>query len=413
MNQSSKLKIGQLEKLQVSQPFSLSSKSANKILLNLLLNVKGDILETSTNVVHFNEGDVVFREGDEAEACFLIQNGRVAVVMGDLDAPTAVLHRGPGDIIGEMALLEKRPRSASIVALEAVQMMRIEQDNFDDLLEVDPVVTKNLLSMLSYRLRNAHHLNKSNVQKQSFLSEKLASLEEKNEILEEMERVRQETIDLIVHDLRNPLANLFGVIRIFENTLPDDYLKTHHEVMSIAQRAYSRMARMVDSLLDMRSMESGEYELELTAVKVQEIIEETLQLSSFIIEKRLIQVVTHLPDKPVLVLVEEDMMYRVMANLVDNALKHIPEKGKLTISLDVFESYCQVSVMDNGVGIPPEDRSTIFEPYRQINRSGKRQRGYGLGLTFVSRAVDAHNGRVWVESGDDGIGSKFVFTLPI
>ncbi|KAA3658573.1 MAG: hypothetical protein DWQ04_24655 [Chloroflexi bacterium] len=403
----------QLKKLQVSEPSSLSSKSANKMLLNLLINVKGDILESTGDDVFYREGEVVFHEGELADACFLIQDGRVAVVMGDLDEPTSVLHRGPGEIIGEMALLEGQPRSASIVALEDVRLMRIERESFEKLLQIDPVITKNLLSMLSYRLRNAHHLNKSNVQKRLFLSGKLADLEEKNEILEEIERVRQETIDLIVHDLRNPLANLFGTLKMFESVLPDEFWHEHGDLMAIAQLAYQRMRRLVDSLLDMRGMETGEYELALTAVDLRTLIEETVKLSAFVIERRFINVCFLMPQHQVMVLIDEDMIRRVLANLVDNALKHLPEKGDLTLQLDRFETYCQVSVMDNGIGIPAEDHATIFEPFAQIDGERKRRRGYGLGLTFVSRAMEAHNGRVWVETGDGGVGSKFVFTLPV
>ncbi|MCA9926628.1 MAG: ATP-binding protein, partial [Anaerolineales bacterium] len=110
--------------------------------------------------------------------------------------------------------------------------------------------------------------------------------------------------------------------------------------------------------------------------------------------------------------VDADMLGRVLANLIDNALKHLLEHGVLTIEVQPFDTFYQISVMDNGVGIEPEDRDRIFLPYAQLADERKRGRGFGLGLAFVSRAVAAHNGRVWVESGDDGVGSKFVFTLP-
>ena len=413
MDYSSKLTMRMLEKIQDSEPISLSAKSAHKLLLKSLLNVKGDILETPIDDVVYTEGEIIFREGDGADDCFLIKDGRVAVIMGNLDAPMAVLHRGPGEIIGEMALLENQPRSASIIALEDVRMVRIERENFEKLLKIDPDITKNLLSTLSYRLRNAHNLNKTNIRKGIYLSDKLSALEERNEILQEMERVRQETIDLIVHDLRNPLANLFGTLKMFESVLPDEFWSENSELMSIAQLAYQRMRRLVDSLLDMRSMEEGDYELSVTAVNLSNLIRETVAMSSFVIERRKIDVVMQLPPQQVLVFVEEDMIRRVLANLVDNALKHLPEKGKLTIQIEVEEFQVQVNVMDNGVGIPAEERAHIFEPFMQVNGERKRRRGYGLGLTFVSRAIEAHDGRVWVEAGDDDIGSKFAFTLPI
>lgn len=412
MVQTIRLTSQQIRRLQSAEPSSLSARAANKVLINLLLNVDEPILNAAMEETVFAEGEIVFREGDAADACFLIQDGRVAVVIGDIDAPVAVLHREPGEMVGEMALLDEQPRSASILALEETHLLRIKRNDFEHLIEIDPAITKKLLSMLSYRLRNAHTINTANVRRRKNLSTQLSQLTEENEFLQELQRARQETTDLIVHDLRNPLANLYGTLKMLEIVLPPDLLEKHRELMSIAGLAYERMRRLVDSLLDMRGMESGERELELTAVDMCVLVKESVRLASFIVEKRQIQVNMHMPEKQALVLVDEEMLRRVLANLIDNALKHLPEKGVLTLQVQSLEMYLQVSVMDNGPGIPEEDRERIFRPFAQTDKERKQRRGYGLGLTFSYQAIEAHNGRIWVEAGDHGVGSKFVFTLP-
>ncbi|MCA9924201.1 MAG: cyclic nucleotide-binding domain-containing protein, partial [Anaerolineales bacterium] len=310
MKPMAQISAEQLKIFRHTVPPSLTAKAANKMLFDLLQNGKMKILDAPMEETRFTEGDIIFREGDPADACFLIQEGRVAVIVGDLDAPAAVMHRETGDIIGEMALLEKMPRSASIVALSDVTLLRIERDGFDQLIEVDPVVTRKLLMMLSHRLRSAHSMNITNVEKRLQLLTQLSQLEEENEILLEVQKARQEMVDLIVHDLRNPLANLYGTLKMLEMVLPAELLSDHQDLMSIAGLAYVRMKRLVDSLLDLRGMESGERELVLTAVDLCSLIQESVQLASFTIQKRQIDVCMRFPDERPIVLVDADMLGR-------------------------------------------------------------------------------------------------------
>ncbi|MFC1975829.1 sensor histidine kinase, partial [Chloroflexota bacterium] len=94
------------------------------------------------------------------------------------------------------------------------------------------------------------------------------------------------------------------------------------------------------------------------------------------------------------------------------AIKYTPGEGKITVTAEVQGDYVQASITDTGLGIPPEDRERIFERFAQVEGSTSRT-GFGLGLSFCRLAVEAHGGQIWVESGDDGAGSRFTFTLPL
>jgi signal transduction histidine kinase len=412
---AAKLTPEQLTSFQTGKVIPDIDPATNKVimLLNLLADVKKQQFDAMIEEVCFEAGDVIFAEGDPGDACYLIHSGRLAVIVGPLDAPSALLYRGGGDVIGEMALLENKPRSATVAALSGVRLLRIDKAAFDRLIESDSVLSHNLLTAMSKRLRTAHVLNKGNTQKRRSLSQQLSKLEEKTEFLEQMQQVRQETSDLIIHDLRNPLANLFGTLKMLEIVLPPEIKAENQDLLEIATLAYTRMKRLVDSLLDMRGIETGERELQKTASNLSYLVDETISLSQYVIDKRGIRLKLNYPERMPIIFVDEDLMRRVLANLIDNALKHLPEGGLLTITLTHLGAFLQVAIMDNGPGIPVKLREQIFEPFIQLERSGYERRGYGLGLRFVKQAIDAHNGRIWVESGKNDVGSCFKFELPL
>jgi signal transduction histidine kinase len=103
----------------------------------------------------------------------------------------------------------------------------------------------------------------------------------------------------------------------------------------------------------------------------------------------------------------------VLTNLLDNAMKFTPRDGRVAIEVTAVNQEMQVAVSDSGSGIPPADRQRIFERFAQIQRTGMRRvRGFGLGLAFCRLVISAHGGQIWVEPGEGGVGSRFVFTLP-
>ena len=356
----------------------------------------------------FEPGDIIMREGEMGDSMYLIWSGRVAVVRGPFSSPLIVFQRRPGESVGEMALIEKKPRIASIVALDYCRLLRLDREGFDLLVAQNPRFSKGVMVMLSRRLRSL----------QDSSSARIVSLKSENELLLESQRLRQEMGDLIIHDLRNPLGNIYTALNMLELVLPQEVYAQNRELMDIATLSYQRMQNLIDSLLDVAKLETGDLPLELSQLNLPLMIELVKTMFTFSLERREIDFRVVLPDKMPEVTADEDRIRRVLTNLVDNAVKFSPKGGFIEVMVRADEqSNClMVSVTDMGPGIPAEERERIFERFTQVQAEKgekKSRRGYGLGLVFCRLAMRAHNGRIWVEDGYDGVGSRFVFTLPI
>ena len=123
--------------------------------------------------------------------------------------------------------------------------------------------------------------------------------------------------------------------------------------------------------------------------------------------------VVDLPEALPTASADRDKIERVVTNLVDNAVKYTPNGGQITLAARAEAEHLLLSVTDTGPGIPEEQRQRIFERFAQVKGDTRARRGFGLGLAYCRLAVEAHGGRIWVEPGPGGVGSRFAFTLPI
>jgi signal transduction histidine kinase len=194
--------------------------------------------------------------------------------------------------------------------------------------------------------------------------------------------------------------------------LPENILKANDELLCIAQESTQRLQRLVDSLLEVSRMESGETRFEMSEFDLGPMIEDLVQRTAILAPKGVIMETDIAPDLPTL-LADREKIERVMVNMLDNALKYTPENGRISVKADRRNSDLYVSISDTGPGIPPEDRERIFERFTQGTTTEYKRRGFGLGLAYCRLAVERHGGRIWVEDGEEGFGSRFIFTLPI
>jgi signal transduction histidine kinase len=343
----------------------------------------------------------------------LIRSGRVLVVKGSLQSPTILGHRGPGEIIGEMALLEDQPRSATNIALENVRLLRIERENFQRWVNTNPEVGISVMATLSARLRYSDNVRTSVVQGGQQLVKQVTRLQSEKEHLLELQRVRQETSDLIVHDLRNPLGVIYGALNMFEMVLPEDVLQENRDLLDLANTACARMQRLVDSLLDVARLETGEMLLTLSSRNLKPLLVDAAQRERLASKTRNINIRLDIQDKLPSVSVDAEKIDRVLANLLDNAIKYTPDNEEIVLAAEELDSAVVVSVIDAGPGIAAEERERIFERFAQASGGKPTRRGFGLGLTFCRLTVEAHGGKIWVGPGPDNIGSRFCFTLPL
>jgi len=381
-------------------------------LLGLLASIDREMLGTMMAEQEYAPGEVIFREGAAGDAMYLIRSGRVAVLKGSFQSPTILGQRGPGEAVGEMALLEDKPRSASVVALEHLRMLRIDRSSFQQFLNSNPAIGLSLMASLSARLRAADKVLTDDARVGKQLTRRVSELQSEKERLLELQRVRQETSDLILHDLRNPLGTVYAAIHMLEMVLPKEVLEANRDLLNLADSSLSRIQRLVDSLLDVARMEASQAELQLTEASLSYLIDEAARQASLSLKRCGISLVSSVPDDLPPVLIDVEKVERVLANLLDNAIKYTPAGGRVSVTAAAQDSQVLVSISDVGPGIPPEDRERIFERFAQVRGNEPRRRGFGLGLTFCRLAVEAHGGRIWVEPGEGGTGSRFSFTLP-
>ncbi len=395
-----------------SSPIDPSETAAGSTVVSLLSSLDRKVLDQVMLEHRFTAGEIVVREGVYGDIAYLIWSGRVAVVQGDFGNPSSVHYRGPGEVVGEMSLIDNKPRSASLVALDDVRLLGINRSDFFELLEIDPNLSTNMMEILSSRLRAAEEISRVNTAIGRELSAEVEELQFENETLRQLERRRQELSELVVHDLRNPLGNLFSALNMLELVLPEEVLAANRELLEIARLSHIRMQNLVDSLLDIAQIEAGRPFGERNPTHLADLMAEVMQLNAFALEKREMVATLDLPDDLPSVWADPDQIRRVLTNLVDNAIKYSPKGGPLIVQAVGRDDHVEVSVSDAGPGVAPEEREHIFDRFAQVEAGGIRPRGFGLGLAYCKLAVEAHNGRIWVESGSDGVGSRFVFTLP-
>lgn len=221
-------------------------------------------------------------------------------------------------------------------------------------------------------------------------------------------RARDEVLSIVSHDLRNPLS-----VIVTASTLLHQAAENPTQVRSktaVIQRAAARMTRLLGDLLDVSRLEAGGLVLERTPCGVVTLVQEALNQQRPLAEEQGVHLVSDLATGLPPVLADRDRLLRVFANLLGNALKFTPRGGTITIRAAAVGAFVHFAVEDTGAGISPEHLPHLFERFRQAN-AGARE-GVGLGLAIVKGLVEAHEGRVWVES-QVGIGSTFLFTVPV
>ncbi len=219
--------------------------------------------------------------------------------------------------------------------------------------------------------------------------------------LREMEVLRDNLIHMIVHDMRSPLMGVSGSLEIISDA-QDRLSPTQKEFVTMGQRACNEAIDMVTSLLDVGRMEAGKMPLTRVSCDIRELAQTAVDSVAVLIrEKKLTLRVT---GDSASADVERDIIHRVLINLLGNAIKFSPEGGTITIAISSTGHAVRVTVTDQGPGIPPEYHQHIFDKFGQVeSRKENGNHSTGLGLTFCKLAVEAHGGRIGVESPSTGL----------
>ncbi|MFW6082446.1 MAG: ATP-binding protein [Chloroflexota bacterium] len=228
--------------------------------------------------------------------------------------------------------------------------------------------------------------------------------------LAELEQMRDDLMHMVVHDLQNPLSNIVGSLQLIDRAVQEgDTALPVLDVLHVALRSSRRLQRLIRSLLDLRQLEEGKADLDRAPASPARMVEEALEVIQPTIDKKDQSPNVHIPTDLPSLNVDQDMIVRVVTNLLSNATKYTQPQGKIELKVAEKGTDIVFTVSDNGPGIPLDAQSRIFERFGRLN-GDQKTKGTGLGLPFCKLAVEAHGGEIWVESAP-GEGSHFIFTL--
>jgi signal transduction histidine kinase len=228
----------------------------------------------------------------------------------------------------------------------------------------------------------------------------------------EATRARDEVLAVVAHDLRNPLSTILMSCALLLETASRSESRdegTERRPLALMHKAAERMQRLIQDLLDVKRIEAGRLGVEPRAEFLAAVIGEAVEMLRPLADSNGLGLVGEVPTDLPQAMIDPPRIQQVLSNLVGNAIKFTPRGGTIAVSAEALADALRLAVTDSGPGIPPDQLPHIFGRFWQAKATDRR--GIGLGLAIAKGIVEAHGGRIWVES-QPGKGSTFFFTVP-
>jgi PAS domain S-box-containing protein len=242
----------------------------------------------------------------------------------------------------------------------------------------------------------------------------------------EVDRMKTDFISTVSHELRTPLTSVVGFAKLIQKKLQDKILPRFQEadrktLKAVAQVGDNiniiisegeRLTHLINDVLDIAKMEAGKVDWQMQPLAVSELVERAFSATSSLFQnsglEQIREIDTGLPE----VMGDRDRLLQVLINLISNAVK-FTRTGSVTVRARLQNEQVEISVIDTGIGIPPEYQETVFEKFKQVGDTlTDKPKGTGLGLPICKQIVEHHQGRIWVKSEEES-GTTFSFTLPL
>lgn len=246
-------------------------------------------------------------------------------------------------------------------------------------------------------------------------------LEKANQELRKIDAMKSEFVSVASHELRTPLAAIKNSVQLMLSGKTGEINENQTKFLSMAERNINRLTNILNDLLNLSKIESGKIELKFEDIELKGIIELIASSLRIQADGKSIQIEVEVPEQLPAVYGDPEKIEQILTNIIGNSIKFTAEGGKILITAKLLSPEKEggprhtvaVYVKDTGIGIPPEHLEPIFEKFHQVEGSLHRSvSGTGLGLAITKGLVEAHQGKIWVES-EVGKGSTFTFTLPI
>ena len=231
----------------------------------------------------------------------------------------------------------------------------------------------------------------------------------------EAEKMRQDLVNMLVHDLRGPVGNLINVIEMLPMLIDSaNESPSFQNILEMARRSGQEVRDLIDSMLDVGLLEQGAIPIQHNPIILDDMIQMIYEQVESRANAKETELIFHpLPETPVM-WVDSSMIRRVLINLLDNAIKYTPNEGVVSLTTTLVDEMIHFAISDNGPGISKSDQIHIFDKFSRVAQTAKTASGVGLGLAFCKLAIEAHGGKISVESeGLPGKGSTFHVCIPV
>jgi PAS domain S-box-containing protein len=230
--------------------------------------------------------------------------------------------------------------------------------------------------------------------------------------LSENDRRKNEFLATLAHELRNPLAPMSNMLEVVKRSNGDD--ETLKRAYDTIERQLAQMVRLVDDLLDLNRITHDRLELRRSDVELSSVIQQAVEVARPLIDAAGHNLTVDLPEESIHLYADRARLAQVFGNLLNNSSKYTRPNGQISLSAQRNGNDVQVTVKDDGAGIPTDKLDSIFDMFMQVDRTAERsQGGLGIGLTLVKRLAEMHGGSIEARSAGEGQGSEFVVRLPI
>jgi signal transduction histidine kinase len=390
-----------------------------RLAFNALTEPELQEMAALTRISTYPPEHVLCHEGAYEDVFYIIASGS-AVICKKVDeegGERTLRVAGKGDLVGEMALIQNVPRSATVRTISDCTVLEMDKIDFEVMLRRSPSMAINIIRITLDRIRENDRIA-------------INDLQHTNKVLHNLDRNKLEFIQVAAHELRTPLTVLKGYVNVLRS-LPDiQGNATVNEVISGINKGADRMHEVVNMMLDVTRIDNEAVRVSLAVVSLKGIIADTVPELAKAAEERKITIIIDQDENLPTIKADPSLIQKALYHLIVNAIKFTPDGGKVFIRSYATKTEknapaIEVSIRDTGIGLDREHHELVFEKFYQVgdssvHSSGKttfKGGGPGLGLAIVYGVAKAHGGKTWVESpGHDEVnfpGSTFYLQLPL
>lgn len=311
--------------------------------------------------------------------------------------------------VDEKILTEERERSDKAQRVEREEEDRARtKERFQKRLIAEALLEKERRATDSNLLDERVRIDLDSEHHSHLLSDEVSS----HDVTKAALLTRDQYLAIVSHDLRNPLISISIGAHLMQNDLSKDQIDrvSLRRNLALIEQSAASMDRMISDLLDVERMAHDKLMLKVERVDLCALLRECVDLFSPIVSDKSFSMTIGTCHEPIFGDIDHDRILQVLSNLLGNSLKFTPKGGAIELSARRQETAVEISVTDNGPGIPQKAQAQIFERFSQLKTNTRS--GLGLGLFIAKRIVEAHQGQIWVVS-DLEKGSTFSFTLPL